>query len=241
MDLFKHMSKSMQRSDSHKIRPDVLALNDIERYGLVSPRVTQDLEKSREVKFAFLPDDKVLLLASVDGWFPYWASVTDVDDVGTNTAIADAVLFGDFSTFTSTYPKLENLMSHRYRRWFHVSGGHIKTPFEYGFSEEPDQLQNWGGWLAKGVSRHYREIRELCKLRELDGRYLPLLRSYLGMLDARTSDDDARNYEDKRMLIKLLTSEDYLYVSDDEAVRSAYVEARKKIDNLHSHYMSIAK
>jgi hypothetical protein len=61
------------------------------------------------------------------------------------------------------------------------------------------------------------------------------------MLETRTSDDDVRNYEDKRMLIKLLTSEDYLYVSDDESIRSIYVKARQKIGSLYNLYMSIVR
>ena len=61
------------------------------------------------------------------------------------------------------------------------------------------------------------------------------------MLETRTSDDDVRNYEDKRTLIKLRTSEDYLYVSDDERIRSTYVKAWQKIGSLYNLYMSIVR
>lgn len=222
-------------------RQSVHALNEIGRYGLVSPSYPQDLTARRVIDFTFLPEDKVLLLASMDGQYPYWASITDVGDVETNEPIADAMLFEDFSSFTSMRPKLYNLTHDRYRRRFSVVGGAINTPFEYGFSSEPEQIRYWGHHLAVGILRHYREIKELCKVRELDGDYLAFLRSYLEMLDTRTSDDDVRNYEDKRPLIKLLTSEDYLYVSDDESIRSAYVEARQKINSLYNRYMSIVR
>lgn len=219
----------------------VHALNEIRRYGLVTPGYPQDLSAKRVIDFAYLPGDRVLLLGSMDGQYPYWASVTDIDDVDTNTAIADAVLFEGFSSFTSTYPKLGSLMDNRYRRRFSVMGGDIKTPFEYGFSSEPGQIKYWGRHMAVGIQRHYHEIKELCKLRELDGSYLALLRSYLSMLETRSSDDDVRNYEDKRMLIKLLTAEDYLYVSDDKLIRSTYVKARHEIGSLYNLYMSIVR
>ena len=241
MGLFKYGAKPPRPDNLPQERRSTHAHNEIEHYGLVSPRYPQDLSARRVIDFAYLPGDKVLLLASMDGSYPYWASVTDIDDVETNTAIADTILFEGFSSFTSTHPKLSNLMSNRYRRRFSVNGGNITTPFEYGFSSEPDQVKYWGRHLAIGISRHYREIRELCTLRELDGSYLTFLRSYLKMLETRTSSDDVRNYENKRMLVKLLTSEDYLFVSDDEAIRSAYVEARQKIGSLYNTYMSIVR
>ena len=158
-------------------RRGVHALNDIRRYGIVCPGYLQDLSAKRVIDFAYLPEDKVLLLASMDGQYPYWASITNVNDVETNTAIADAILFEDFSSFTRTHPKLSNLMSDRYRRRFTVLDGSIKTPFEYGFSSEPDQVKYWGRHVASGVLQHYRQIKDLCKLRELDGSYLAFLRS----------------------------------------------------------------
>ena len=242
MSFFKRAGKPPQPKHPQTVqRQSARTLNEIDRYGLVSPRYPQDLSARRTIDFAFLPGNKVLLLASMDGQYPYWASVTDVDDLETNTTVADTILFEDFSSFTSTHPKLSNLMCDRYRRRFSVIDSTINTPFDYGFSSEPEQIKYWGQHLAVGIARHYHEIRELCRLRELDGTYLVFLRSYLKMLETRTSDDDVRNYEDKRMLIKLLTSEDYLYVSDDESIRSAYVEARQKIGSLYNLYMSIVR
>ena len=242
MGFFKHGTKPPRPEHMQEERwQGVHALNDIRRYGLVNPNYPQDLSAKRVIDFAYLPEDKVLLLASMDGQYPYWASITDVNDMETNTAIADAILFEDFSSFTCTHPKLSNLMCDRYRRRFTVLDGSITTPFEYGFSSEPGQVKYWGTWVAGGVMRHYHQIKELCKLRELDGSYLGFLRSYLKMLQTRTSDDDVRNYEDKRTLIKLLTAEDYLYVSDDERIRSTYVKTRQTIGSLYNLYMSIVR
>lgn len=241
MGLFKHTAKPPQPENWQAGRQGAHVLNEIEHYGLVNPNYPQDLDAKRTIDFAFLPDDKMLLVASMDGAYPYWVSVTSVDDVETNTAIADAVLFESFSTFTSLHPKLSNLMCDRYRRRFSVSDGTIHTPFEYGFSSEPEQIKYWGRHAAVGIRRHYHEVKELCRLRALDGSYLPFLQSYLQMLETRTSDDDVRNYEDKRMLMKLITSEDYLYLSENESIRSTYVEARQRIGQLYNLYMSIVR
>lgn len=252
MSLFKHSDRLRQTKlgqagiwDPKPQQPtsqqNVHDLNQVKCYGLVSPNYPQDLDAKRVIDFACLPQGKVLLLASMDGAYPYWVSVTDIDNVETNTDVANAILFDRFSSFTSTHPELIRIMDNRYRRRFTVSDGSIKTPFEYGFSSEPDQVRYWGHHVATGLLWHYREVRELCALRELDGNYLSFLRSYLEMMKTRTSDDDVRNYEDKRMLVKLLQSEDYLYTSEDESIRAAYVETRQEISRLYNLYMSIVR
>ena len=94
--------------------------------------------------------------------------------------------------------------------------------------------------MARGISGHYRHIKQLCAYRELDGQYLGLLRSYLKMLQVRT-DDAVADYEGKRALIKLLTDEDYLYASDNAAIRETYVQLRQEITELYNDYMSIVR
>ena len=221
-------------------RRDVRSLNQVLRLDPVTPGYPQDLSARRVIEFAYLPQDEVLILASMDGQYPFWVSRTGVHDVETNTAVANAVLFDGFSTFTSLFPQLNALMRDCYRRRFTLSGTSITTPFDYGFSSEPDQIQYWGRYMAQGISSHYRYLKELCAYRELDGRYLGFLESYLAMLQDGTGDAVA-DYERKRSLIKLLTSEDYLFVSDDEAIRSAYVRVRQEIGSLYNAYMTIVR
>ena len=218
----------------------VSSLNQVASLDPVTPGYPQDLSARRVIDFAYLPHDEVLILASMDGQYPFWVSRTGVHDVEANTAVANAVLFDDFSSFTSLYPKLNALMENRYRRRFSLSGTSITTPFDYGFSSKPDQIKYWGRHMAQGISSHYRRIKELCAYRELDGRYLGFLESYLTMLQDRT-DDTVADYESKRPLIKLLTEEDYLYVSDDETIRSTYVRIRQEIGSLYNAYMSIVR
>lgn len=75
-------------------------LNLASRYGLVKPGYRQDLS-SRVLEFAYLPDDeRVVLLGSMDGSYPYWISETDIGDIETNTAVVESILRKDFSSFT---------------------------------------------------------------------------------------------------------------------------------------------
>ena len=215
-------------------------LNQVADFDPVRPGYAQDLSSRRVIEFAYLPGDEVLILASMDGQYPCWVSRTAIHDIETNTAVADAALFGEFSTFTSLHPRLHALMRDRYRRRFYVSGSEIKTPFDYGFSSEPDQIRYWGQHMARSISSHYRRIKELCACRELDGQYLGFLTSYVTMLQSGAGDAVA-DYQRNRPLIQLLTSEDYLYVSDNADIRDAYVRARHEIEDLYNTYMSIVR
>ena len=233
---FQKFAKGRERGPER----DTHRLNQVGSYGLVTPGYPQDLSSRRVIEFVYLPHDEVLILASMDGQYPGWVSRTGIHDIETNTEVANAALFDDFTTFTRLYPNLGGLMANRYRRRFILSGTSIQTPFDYGFSSEPGQIKYWGQYMAQGISSHYRLLKELCAYRDLDGVYLSLLKSYLAMLEVR-SDDAVADYEGKRTLIKLLTDEDYLYVSDNKAIRDTYVRIRQEISELYNAYMTIVR
>lgn len=236
---FHGFQKRGQKHDREQ-RRGIHDLNQVARFDLATPGYPQDLSTRRVIEFAYLPGDEVLILGSMDGQYPFWVSQTSVHDVETNTAIADAVLFDDFSTFTNRFTKLGALTRNRYQRRFNLSGTSINTPFDYGFSSEPDQIKYWGRFMAQGISSHYLRIKELCAYRELDGRYLGFLKSYLAMLQNQTG-DAVKDYESKRRLIELLEAEDYLYASDNADIRHAYVMVREEISSLYNAYMSIVR
>ncbi len=80
-----------------KDEKDVSCLNLVSGYGLVKPGYRQDLSRSRIIEFAYLPEnEKVVLLGSMDGFYPYWISETDIGDTETNTAIVESILCKDF-------------------------------------------------------------------------------------------------------------------------------------------------
>ncbi|MBR2596419.1 MAG: hypothetical protein IKE06_08875 [Solobacterium sp.] len=220
--------------------PDVSDLNQIRKHKIIKPGYKQDLSRQRVIEFAYLPDDQVLLLGSMDGQYPYWASVTDVRDTETNAEILNRILFDDFNEFTGTWPDFSGMMWHRYRRRFLLKDGKITTPFDYGISSEPGQSVYWGRMMAGSIHQHWRQLSELCRYRELDGRYLEYLKEYLKMMQTNTG-DDVRNYEDKKILIRLIESEDYLYQSQDEKIRKTYIKIRDVIGDLYNRYMTIVR
>ena len=119
---------------------DISCLNLVPRYGLVKPGYRQDLSSKRLLEFAYLPDDeKVVLLGSMDGSYPYWISETDIGDTQTNTAIVESMLHKDFSSFTGMNGELFRKLKDCYRRRILVSGNDVNTPFDHGYAKEQPQ------------------------------------------------------------------------------------------------------
>ncbi len=231
MKLFKEQTKAEK---------DISYLNLVSRYGLVKPGYRQDLSSNRIVEFAYLPDDeKVFLLGSMDGSYPYWISETDIGDIETNTAIVESILHKDFSSFTVILGEISRKLKDCYRRRILVSGNNVSTPFDHGYAKE--QPQYWSRFIAGDICFYHKRLRELCRERELDGRYLEFLRAYLKRLETETASDPVKEYESKKILMDLIRSEDYLLLSDNIDIRDTYIRIRNVISKLYNAYMSIVK
>ena len=83
--------------------------------------------------------------------------------------------------------------------------------------------------------------KNLCRERELDGRYLEFLQAYLKKLETETASDPVKDYESKKILMDLIRSEDYLLVSDNREIRDTYIQIRNVIGELYNAYMSIVR
>ena len=236
MSLFKKKEK-----ETSLVSPIVSDLNMVSHYGIVKPNYEQDLSSKRAIDFVYMPDGKVVLLGSMDGQYPYWVSETDIDDVETNTAIVNSILNDDFSSFTQSGGKMYWKLNDHYRRRISVSGDKVTTPFDHGYASEKDQKQYWGKFIAQDIRHHHAHLKELCELRELDGKYLEFLQSYLETLETQTSDDPVKDYENKKVLMDLIRSEDYLLLSDNKEIRDTYVKIRNVISHLYNTYMSIVR
>lgn len=231
--------KLFAKKDKETEKKDIGYLNRVPVYGPVRPGYRQDLSR-RIIEFAYLPDnEKVVLLGSMNGSYPYWISETEISDTETNTAIVDSMLFQDFSSFTAMngeiYRKLENC----YRRRIAVSGDEVITPFDHGYAKE--QPEYWGRYIAGDICFHYRRLKKLCRERELDGRYLEFLQAYLKKLETETASDPVKDYESKKILMDLIRSEDYLLVSDNREIRDTYIRIMNVIGGLYNAYMSIVR
>lgn len=230
--------KLFRRQD--KEEKDIGSLNLISRYGPVKPGYRQDLSSKRILEFAYRPDDeKVVLLGSMDGSYPYWISETDIGDTETNTAVVESVLHKDFSSFTAVNGELFRRLKDCYRRRIVVSGDDVTTPFDHGYAKE--QPQYWSRFIAGDICFYYKRLKKLCAERELDGRYLEFLRAYLKKLETETTSDPVKDYESKKILMDLIRSEDYLYLSDNREIRDTYIRIRDTISRLYNAYMSIVR
>ena len=219
---------------------DISYLNLVSRYGKVKPGYGQDLSKKRTIEFAYLPDDKkVVLIGSMDGSFPYWISETEIDDIETNTAIVESILHKDFSFFTGMYGEIYQKLKDSYRRRILISDNDVKTPFDHGYAK--GQPEYWSRFIAGDISSYYRRLKTLCEERELDGRYLEFLRAYLRKLETKTSSDPVTDYESKKILMDLISSEDYLLLSDNTDIRDTYIRIQNVISDLYNTYMTIVR
>ncbi len=50
-----------------------------------------------------------------------------------------------------------------------------------------------------------------------------------------------KEYEGKRMLMKLVQSEDYLYVSENQSIKQTYIQIKEEINHLYNQYMTVVK
>ena len=231
MNLFRKQSKN---------EIDINYLNLVEHYRLVKPNNKLDSDGKRVIEFAYLPEDeKVVLIGSIDGFYPFWISETDIDDIKTNTAIVDSILHKDFSSYARMDGKLYQKLKDCYRRKILISDGNANTPFDHGYAKE--QPEYWGKFIAEDICSYYKRLKNLCKERELEGRYLDFLEAYLNKLETKISSDPVKEYESKKILIDIIKSEDYLLVSDNKEIKDTYIKIRNIAGNIYNEYMTIVR
>lgn len=223
------------------ILPDINGLNKVSHYEIVTPNYSQNLNKQRAIDFIYVSDDKVILLGSMDGQYPYWVSETDIADIDTNTSILESILHGNYSCFIRESGDLYWKLKDHYRRRIYINGNNVRTPFDHGYANDKDQLQYWGMFIARDIYHYYIRLKKLCEIRESNGRYLEFLQSYLETLKAETSSDPVKDYENKKILMELIRSEDYLFLSDNIEIRETYIMIRNIISKLYNAYMTIVR
>lgn len=237
MKLFR---KQEPKQEPKQEKKDISHLNQISCYEVVKPVYTQDLSRKRVVEFAYLPDnEKLVLLGSMDGSYPYWVSETDIGDIETNTAIIESILHEDFTSFTGVYGEINRKLTGCYRRRIQISGDVVITPFDHGYDKK--QPQYWSRFIAQDIYYYHKRLKELCGERELDGRYLEFLQAYLKKLETQISADPVKDYESKRILMDLINTEDYLLLSDNKDIRDTYIRIREVTGSLYNAYMSIVR
>lgn len=197
---------------------------DIQKYNCVkpenaaNPKYTPD-PANRKVLVYYTDKDQVIIVGVADNNFIYWLSVTRRDDLSTNRAI--------FAEITANEPKL----------YGHLYLAVEKTKYSY---EKVKGMYSAELRQAEMIVPHYEETKKLCKMREVRGKYIEILRCYLDMLAATTGDARA-DYAQHEVLIKLIKSEQYLRLSDNDTVRQLYQQLESRCYRIYQDYMTEAR
>lgn len=233
---------------SDNIENNIDQENLIYKFGVVEPNYHKDLNKEREFTFGFLPNGKLILIGSMDWQYPYWLSISDVNDTDMNSKILQHILFDEFSSFTNIWEKknaykknIGDISKTVYNRPFYIKEGEITLPHKFKWSGNLADKSTWPRALAESMPKNYATLKGWCMARECKGDYREILNEYLQILQNTVYDDPVKDYEQKEHLIQLLESEDYLLLSDDEEMRKLYIKIDKKSRDLYNAYMTLIR
>ena len=197
---------------------NILKYNCVTPENADNPKYTPNPDH-RKVQVYYTDKDQVIIVGVADNNFIYWLSVTRIDDLATNRAI--------FVEITANEPKL----------YGHLYLALKKTKYSY---ERVKEMYCAELRQAEMIVPHYEATKKLCKMREVRGKYIEILRCYLDMLAATTGDARA-DYAQHEVLIKLIKSEKYLRLSDNDTVRSLYQQLERRCERIYQDYMTDAR
>ncbi|MCR4646507.1 MAG: hypothetical protein K5695_14055 [Oscillospiraceae bacterium] len=184
----------------------------------VNPKYTPN-PADRKIQVYYTDKNQVIIVGVADNNFIHWLSVTKMDDLATNRAI--------FTEITANEPKL----------YGHLYLAVEKTKYSY---EKVEGMYSAELRQAEMIVPHYEETKKLCKMREMRGKYIEILRCYLDMLSVTTGDARA-DYDQYKVLIKLIKSENYLRLSDNDTVRKLYQQLEARCFRIYQDYMTEAR
>ena len=93
---------------------------------------------------------------------------------------------------------------------------------------------------AGNIMYHYKEMKELCRIREANGKYLEIMRYYANLLQTRTGSLSA-DCDRNRGVYQLLKNERYLLLSENGNVRKMYRQLEKMWSKMYNAYMTEAR
>ena len=198
---------------------DICELNCLKQNNASTPKYNPYSGNSC-IRVYYAGKNKIIIIGVADNNYIYWLSVSQMDDIETNRRIFDYIYRLVPTVFGSIATVLESKTNHSY-----------------------EQLTNFYSTTltqAEAILPHYRKIKELCKAREADGRYIDIMRYYLNILQCRSS-DPVSDYEKNERIIELIRSEKYLRISDNSTVRNLYSELEKRCSNLYNAYMTAVR
>lgn len=216
---------------------DILKYNIITDRDLVKPNY--DLSKyPYKIRVVFERSGNVIILGMVNDYV-YWASYTNIEDKEINAAIFNEITHKNLSKISGEYELVSKLEIDwdDYHYYFKSEvipreGGGFDTEFGgRGYSAENSEC---GKWFASDLCRYFANMRELCKTREMDGLYVGMLSKYLKQLQKFTWE----NYGDDSAIREIIKKERYLVLSDNEVVRSTYLDCARRLNSIYCEYMT---
>lgn len=212
---------------------------EIEEYNRVSMKnsiiPTYDVTKYETfIDLYFNHEGEVMIVGNIEGTdYIFWLSITKTDDVEMNEKIFHHIAYGEMERISQLYRVLEQqrisetLPENCYRiRLTRVRGSELEweTPFGHSYGK---QIEKNGELFAKDVKHFMEHVQKRCKLRECDGKYENVLKSYAELLR------QAETYTSEvKWLEELLEAESYLSISGTESVRRLYLECCSRCSEL---------
>ena len=243
--------REAQPDDEAAPAEDVTSLNYLTPNVSVVPNYKPKLEH-RRVDFYYADHDQVLIAGVADNNYIFWLSRTRLDDRETNKTIFDYIaqatptLFGHFDAVA----RKMGYSSKAIRGFYHDSlvyvGGVDPAPHDqvwrtpFGVRYIKSQEENNGTFFASGIIMLRNQLKQRCHFREAKGSYLQIMRWNLDAL-GETCGDPVEDYESKRQLIDLIHQERYLLCSENEEVRSLYLQLDARCSDMYNAYMSIVR
>lgn len=191
-------------------------------------------------------DGYLVIAATLDNIYCYWASLTKVEEKEKNAAIFDYISRVDekntknFVIFSGrgcegrfledkSFDCLKDAnngidFSKWYETSFVLSAGDssVKLIYGYGMGGYVDmRINNPGDFMARDVISLFNYLRKKCLFREASGVYGKVLDNYLEILEQEK--DDPMYYVEIEALTKIIEDESYMLLSPNDELRKKYV------------------
>ncbi len=191
-------------------------LNLLTAENAVTPNYAPTTEQ-RRIEAYYLGSD-VIIIGRWDNNYIGWLSATKLSNDAESRRIVDYLLNNQLTLYGSESTVLKKT-------------GYSWEDFKNAYTTEV----RWG----TEVMSRYREAREMSRIREADGKYLAIMQSYLKILTSYNL-DPMKDYEEKKLLIRMIKSESYLRCSERKEVKDLYNQLANIGYSIYNAYMTAA-
>lgn len=221
---------------------EIQQLNLVNKGTSVTPNYRLE-GRNNYIVFYINGDNDLILVGKADNNYAYWISKTKASDKETNELIFNHIANDSFQMASSAYDVFNNIdiSEKELETWYcerlvRVHGADMawKTPFGHSYGKA--QIEYNGRFFAEDMATLLKNLTVQCQYREADGAYEKVLKHYMKLLEKGRN--NVYFYSKIRSLIEILEQEKYLVVSDNEKIRTLYLQIQKEISTLYNQYMT---